>query len=41
MKKAVIGVIGFFCALLVTVWILSERAHPAMINVDPAHQRHH
>lgn len=40
MKKAIIATIVLFCSILVGVWYLSERAHPVMIQVDPA-QPHH
>jgi hypothetical protein len=36
MKKWVIATIVFFCAVLVVVWVLSEQAHPVMLDIDPA-----
>ena len=40
MKQAIVATIVLFCAILVGVWYLSEKANPVMIQVDPA-QAHH
>ena len=40
MKTPIVATIVLFCAILVAVWYLSERAHPVMIDVDPAHMQH-
>jgi hypothetical protein len=39
MKKPLIATIVLFCAILVAVWVLSERANPVMLQVDAAHHQ--
>jgi len=41
MKSVIYATLAVFCAILVAVWVLSERAHPVMLNIDPAHSQHH
>jgi hypothetical protein len=43
MRTLVVLTIALFVGILATTWILSARAHPQMIDVDPAavHPSHH
>lgn len=36
MKAVIIGIIAFFIALMVTVWVIAERTNPQMVRqTDP------
>jgi hypothetical protein len=41
MRKVIAATILFFCGVLAVTWLLSERAAPKMIDVDPAQVAHH
>ncbi len=43
MRTIICVTIAAFVGILAVTWVLSERAHPQMIDVDPAavHASHH
>jgi len=41
MKKSVVATIVLFTLILGSVWVLSVRAAPVMLDVDAAQLRHH
>ncbi len=41
MRLAILAAIAFFVGILIFAWVGSERAHPQMIDVDPAAMQQH
>jgi hypothetical protein len=41
MRAVVIATLIVFTGILGVCWVVAERAHPVMLDIDPATGRHH